>query len=186
MQQPQVRIIGGKWRGRKLTIINEHNLRPTPDRIRETVFNWLAAHMSGAFCLDLFAGTGAFAFEAASRGAAQVIAVEQKAAIGAQLKLAKQHLAAENVELWLMPALEALTKINFKLDVVFLDPPYAQNLVPLMLQQLHLSNNLSFGCLIYCEHNAKLNLAGLNNFDVVKSKQAGNIYYYLLNYTLGN
>src|SRR3989344_6843668 len=119
-----LRIIGGRWRGRKITFPVIENLRPTPDRLRETLFNWFAPVIQGACCLDLFAGSGALGFEALSRGASHMTAVDQSdesiISINENIKL----LSANNIEAvcakW--PAIPVLSKAPF--DVVFLDPPY--------------------------------------------------------------
>jgi 16S rRNA (guanine966-N2)-methyltransferase len=124
-----VRIIGGRWRGSKLPVADVAGLRPTADRVRETLFNWLQAVVPGARVLDLFAGTGALGFEAASRGAAQVVLVERDPALAASLRASAARLHAENVEVVCDDALHWLTRdpaAHF--DIVFLDPPFADAL----------------------------------------------------------
>ena len=130
----QVRIIGGRHRGRKLPVADAPGLRPTPDRVRETLFNWLGQNLSGWHCLDLFAGSGALGFEAASRGAAEVVLVEQDAALVAQLQQVRtQLLALQPLEPVAPPVLlvqrgEGVSALRqaapASRDLIFLDPPF--------------------------------------------------------------
>jgi 16S rRNA (guanine966-N2)-methyltransferase len=134
----QLRIIAGRWRGRRLVISDTRELRPTPDRVRETLFNWLAPVLPGARCLDLFAGTGALALEAASRGAARVVAVERDAVIARQLRASVEALAGEDiVEVHHGDALDYLAGDCAGFDVVFVDPPYSADLHTPILQALN-------------------------------------------------
>ena len=131
----QVRIIGGQWKRTPLTVLDAEGLRPTPDRVRETVFNWLSHLLDGsweqAHCLDLFAGTGALGFEAASRGAARVVMVEDNAVAVRQLEATKEKLKAENIDIRRGDALAAASSLASKAEngfrVIFLDPPYHQD-----------------------------------------------------------
>ena len=121
----EVRIIGGQWKRTRLPVAQRPGLRPTPDRVRETVFNWLGQDLSGWHCLDAFAGTGALGLEAASRGAASVLLVEQDAGLVAQLHQHQQRLQASTVRVQRGDALEALRQVAGQgLDLVFLDPPF--------------------------------------------------------------
>ena len=121
----EVRIIGGQWKRTRLPVAQRPGLRPTPDRVRETLFNWLGQDLSGWHCLDAFAGTGALGLEAASRGAASVLLVEQDAALVAQLHQHQQRLQASTVRVQRGDALAALRQAAGQgLDVVFLDPPF--------------------------------------------------------------
>ena len=123
----EVRIIGGQWKRTRLPVAQRPGLRPTPDRVRETVFNWLGQDLSGWHCLDAFAGTGALGLEAASRGAASVLLVEQDAGLVAQLHQHQQRLQASTVRVQRGDALAALRQAGGQgLDVVFLDPPFDQ------------------------------------------------------------
>lgn len=126
----EVRIIGGQWRGSRLPVADAAGLRPTPDRVRETLFNWLGQDLSGWRCLDAFAGTGALGFEAASRGATQVLLVERDRRLAEGLRQVKARLQAETVEVACAPA-EAVWKglAPASLDLVFLDPPYGRGLL---------------------------------------------------------
>jgi 16S rRNA (guanine(966)-N(2))-methyltransferase RsmD len=120
-----VRIIGGEWRSRWLQFPASPGLRPTPDRVRETLFNWLGQDLTGQRCLDLFAGSGALGLEAASRGAQLAVLVERDPRVYRALEANVQALAAHTVELVRADALEFLAADTRVYDVVFLDPPYA-------------------------------------------------------------
>jgi 16S rRNA (guanine966-N2)-methyltransferase len=120
----QVRIIGGRWRGRRLPVADAAGLRPTGDRVRETLFNWLAPVIAGARCLDLFAGTGALGLEALSRGAAEAWFVERDAAVAAQLAKSIRRLDSEAAHVSVSDAMRFLAGPPRAFDVVFLDPPF--------------------------------------------------------------
>lgn len=171
----KVRIIAGKYRRRMLAFPDVAGLRPTPDRVRETVFNWLADYLYGASCLDLFAGSGAMGFEAASREAARVVMVEKDRQAFAALKAAKQLLGAQEVELLAADAVQWLRNVTECFDVIFLDPPYAQNLQqPLMAQ---LRSRLKPGGLLYVEADQALDLQG---WDIHRQGRAGAVSFMLL------
>lgn len=121
----QVRIIGGQWKRTKLEVADHPGLRPTPDRVRETLFNWLGQDLTGWRCVDAFAGTGALGLEAASRGAAKVLLVEAEAALVDQLRAVARRLAATNVTVQRGNALSVLPTLPAaSVDLVFLDPPF--------------------------------------------------------------
>jgi 16S rRNA (guanine(966)-N(2))-methyltransferase RsmD len=125
VQSHEIRIIGGQYKRTKLQVADKPGLRPTPDRVRETLFNWLGQDLSGWRCLDAFAGTGALGFEAASRGAAQVLLVEQDAALVAQLKRVQDQLKAAVVQVVRGDAVAALRHAPAaSLELIFLDPPF--------------------------------------------------------------
>ncbi len=132
----RVRIIGGEWRGRKIPVTSQPGLRPTPDRVRETLFNWLGQRLDGLACLDLFAGSGALGFEAASRGAARVVMVEANRAAFLALEKAKALFSAHAVELHFTDALGYLGRCRERFDVVFLDPPFESGLHASLLERL--------------------------------------------------
>ena len=117
--QSQLRIIAGHWRGRKLSFLDREGLRPTPDRVRETLFNWLQADIAGSRCLDLFAGSGALGFEAASRGAKSVVMLERDTATVDKLKDNINQLQAECIEAACIDAIEYLQADSQKFDVVY-------------------------------------------------------------------
>jgi 16S rRNA (guanine966-N2)-methyltransferase len=132
----RVRIVGGRWRSRVLEVPSRPDLRPTPDRVRETLFNWLGQRLDGLACLDLFAGSGALGFEAASRGAARVVMVENDRQALAVLERTRSSLGALEVEIVRGDALAWLARATERFDVVFLDPPFRQNAVPAVLGRL--------------------------------------------------
>lgn len=126
----EVRLIGGRWKRSKLPVRNHPGLRPTPDRVRETLFNWLGQDLTGWHCLDAFAGSGALGFEAASRGAARVLLVEREVFLCTALRQVKDRLGAEAVEVVCANGLAVLTRRpDTCWDLVFLDPPYAEGLL---------------------------------------------------------
>ena len=132
----EIRIIAGEYRGRRIKVASRPGLRPTPDRVRETLFNWLGQWLDGLSCLDLFAGSGALGFEAASRGAARVVMVESDRAAFSALEAARDRIGARAVELVRSDANEYLAHSRDRFDVVFLDPPFRQNALPAVLEQL--------------------------------------------------
>lgn len=132
----EVRIIAGQWRGRRLAFHESEGLRPTGDRVRETVFNWLQGVIEGADCLDLFAGSGALAFEAASRGAARVVLVEKGHLVLRQLQSQIALFNAASLVLWQGGALDYLAQHNHAFDIIFLDPPFQGPLLQQTLDNL--------------------------------------------------
>jgi 16S rRNA (guanine(966)-N(2))-methyltransferase RsmD len=121
----EVRIIGGQWKRTRLAVLDKPGLRPTPDRVRETLFNWLGQDLTGWRCVDAFAGTGALGLEAASRGAAEVVLVEQDPQLVAQLRAAKARLGAGTVEVERANGLSVLARLAAGgTDLIFLDPPF--------------------------------------------------------------
>lgn len=147
-----VRIIGGVWRGSKLPVPERSGLRPTPDRVRETLFNWLAPVIAGSRCLDLFAGTGALGLEAASRGAGEVLLVERDPAAVAALRSHVERLRASQVRIHAGDALDLLRQPPAQpFNLVFLDPPYDAGLLAPALAAVRASHWLAPGALVYCE-----------------------------------
>lgn len=125
----EVRIVGGQWKRTRLPVADLPGLRPTPDRVRETLFNWLGQDLSGWRCLDAFAGTGALGLEAASRGASRVLLVEQEPALVAQLRQLKERLSADTLEVRRGDGLAVLAEMaGAGLDLVLLDPPFGSGL----------------------------------------------------------
>jgi 16S rRNA (guanine966-N2)-methyltransferase len=124
------------WRGRRIQVPARRAVRPTPNRVRETLFNWLGQRLDGRTCLDLFAGSGALGFEAASRGAARVVMVERDRAVAAALERTRDALGARAVEIVCADALAWITHARERFDVVFLDPPFGHNLLPALLERL--------------------------------------------------
>jgi 16S rRNA (guanine966-N2)-methyltransferase len=146
----EVRIIGGQWKRTMLAVLDRPGLRPTPDRVRETLFNWLGQDLSGWRCVDAFAGTGALGFEAASRGAKQVTLIEQDAALVAQLKQIKDQLKADAVQVQRGDGIAALKQWPAgSADLVFLDPPFDANLFDAALRAA--AHAVSAGGYVYLE-----------------------------------
>jgi 16S rRNA (guanine966-N2)-methyltransferase len=176
----RIRITGGDWRSRLIQVADGPGLRPTPDRVRETLFNWLGQDLKGLRCLDLFAGSGILGFEAASRGAAEVTLVEKERGAFAQLR---QNAALFNDPRLRLHCADALKFVvpdagsqESGYDLVFLDPPYRQGLlekVESLLPQL-----LKPGARIYAEAEHKLERLG--DWRVVKQGTAGQVFFHLL------
>jgi 16S rRNA (guanine966-N2)-methyltransferase len=172
----RVRIIGGEWRSRLITFPPRRDLRPTPDRVRETLFNWLGQDLTGRTCLDLFAGSGALGFEAASRGARRVVMVEHDAAVYRALTESRAALDAASVELKRADALEFLRAPGDAYDVVFVDPPYRSNYWPRIAPLL--PRHLAPGALVYYESaNSHGDAPG---WEVHRQGRAGQVKYQLL------
>ncbi|MBU1190642.1 MAG: 16S rRNA (guanine(966)-N(2))-methyltransferase RsmD [Gammaproteobacteria bacterium] len=179
----QVRIVGGQWRGRKLSFPDLPGLRPTPDRVRETLFNWLAPVIAGSRCLDLFAGSGALGFEAASRGAAEVVLVERDPAIAKSLREQAQLLRAETVEIMQADALQYLQGTPRKFDILLLDPPFEKGLLESALAALA-PDQLASVSWIYLEAERALGSEQLSallpeGFELYRSKATGQVGYHL-------
>lgn len=172
----RVRIIGGQWRSRLLRFPEVNGLRPTPDRVRETVFNWLGQDLTGRSCLDLFAGSGALGFEAASRNARQVIMVEAEARAVRALQDNARGLGAGCVHVRRGDALEFVRADTGRYDVVFLDPPYAGADRAALLAPLR--GRMSPGGLLYLESNETL--PGFDGWEVFRSARAGDVHFQLL------
>jgi 16S rRNA (guanine966-N2)-methyltransferase len=171
-----VRIIGGDWRGRRLQVADVPGLRPTGDRCRETLFNWLQPWVPAADCADLFAGTGALGFEAASRGAATVLMVEKDPQAQAVLRQSIEQLQAEQVNLHAggaMSLLEELKPDSF--DLVFVDPPFDSNLGGLVLERLHKTGCVRRGGFIYVESPASMTLPPPQGWSVWRDQQLGEV-----------
>lgn len=153
----QVRLIAGEWRGRKLLVPDLPGLRPSGDRSRETLFNWLQPYLPGARCLDLFAGSGALGFEAASRGAAHVDLVEIAPLAVSALVESRALLGTERVDVHRANALEWLGGLEAQsLDVVFVDPPFDSGLAIQVLQKLQQTGCVAPGGFVYVEAAAQL------------------------------
>ena len=172
----KIRIIGGEYRGRRIAVPDRQALRPTPDRVRETLFNWLGQRLDEKRCLDLFAGSGALGFEAASRGAARVVMVENDRAVFAALEKTRELIGATAVELVLADAFDYLAKTAERFDVVFLDPPFRQNALPALLERL--PARLAPGARVYVEAPEVLDPAP--PWRELKRSRAGQVSYQLL------
>ena len=173
----KIRIIAGEYRGRRIAVPDRTGLRPTPDRVRETLFNWLGQTLEGLACLDLFAGSGALGFEAASRGAARVVMVEHDRVVFAGLKKTRDTIGAKQVALVLEDAFTYLKRANQGFDVVFLDPPFGQNALPAVFRQLGMRGGLSQGARVYVESDAPY--AAGEGWRELKRARAGQVSYQL-------
>jgi 16S rRNA (guanine966-N2)-methyltransferase len=171
----QVRIIGGQWRRRGLHFPDAPGLRPTPDRVRETLFNWLGQRLDGLRCLDLFAGSGALGFEAASRGAREVVMVERDRSAYEALRKNRELLGASQVELVAADGLAWLAGARGQFDLIFLDPPFQAGLLPDAL--VRAATRLAPGGKIYAEFGARPDLDG---WQVVREGRAGLSHFCLL------
>jgi 16S rRNA (guanine966-N2)-methyltransferase len=177
----QVRIIAGQWRGRRLAFPDIPGLRPTSDRIRETLFNWLTPVLPGAHCLDLFAGSGALGFEAASRGAFRVVMNDSNPRVVDALRASREQLSADSVEIFGGDMRACLARDDGVFDVVFLDPPFAS---PELLTEaagvLDRAHRLSPGAFIYVELPARSGPISLpGDWEVYREKRAGAVSYRL-------
>jgi 16S rRNA (guanine966-N2)-methyltransferase len=178
----RLRIVAGNWRSRLLDIADVPGLRPTSERIRETLFNWLAPHIQGARCLDLFAGTGALGLEALSRGAAESVFVETSAKALATLRHNIEDLKAEGATVIAASAFDYLEAGGVgKFDVVFLDPPFGEDLLARTCELLERSGALPEGGLVYIEEQKLRPLPELPaGWSVLKERTAGNVRYALV------
>jgi 16S rRNA (guanine966-N2)-methyltransferase len=177
----EIRIIGGLWKRTKLPVANYPGLRPTPDRVRETLFNWLGQDMAGLRCVDAFAGTGALGLEAASRGSADVLLVESEAKLIAQLQTLKTKLSADTVRIQRGDGIAILQALpRGSVDVVFIDPPFNAPIYEKALAAA--AQAVSAQGAIYLEAPklwADTDLHGLG-LQVARSGKAGMVHYHLL------
>ena len=178
-----LRIIGGDWRSRKLPFVDAPGLRPTPDRIRETLFNWLQGETYGAVCIDMFAGSGALGFEALSRGAKDVIFIEKNSACVTQLKenLSLLNSPSKVLQSDALSFLKLIDKPEKAFDIVFLDPPYRQGLIEKSLHYLSNEQLIDENSFIYLEHEAE-EVFNWGDFGLVSLKEAkaGQVHSFLL------
>lgn len=178
----RLRIVAGKWRHRLLPIADVQGLRPTAERIRETLFNWLAPTIHGSRCLDLFAGTGAMGFEALSRGAASATLVETAGPAVAALRDSVAALQAEDASVVAADAFEYLRgDPGQRFDIVFLDPPFGDQRLGELCRLLHDGQWLADGASVYVEQGREHALPDLpDGWKVSREKTAGNVRYALL------
>jgi 16S rRNA (guanine966-N2)-methyltransferase len=176
----KLRIIGGRWRGRRLSVSESEGLRPTPDRVRETLFNWLQPYLAGASCLDLFAGTGALCLEALSRGAGRVVMVEQAAPVAQRLRQTLEMLEAENATVVRADAVEYLRQTPQTFDIIFLDPPFSTDLIARCAGLIETHGWIKPGGLIYVEAPSRIESLPLPaGWELIRSKKAGQVGYHL-------
>jgi 16S rRNA (guanine966-N2)-methyltransferase len=178
----QVRIIGGDWRSRRIGFPDHEGLRPSADRVRETLFNWLGQELNGRSCLDLFAGSGALGFEALSRGAASVVMVEKSRRVYAALRRNADLLAAKNLQLHCADALEFATASAAdgaaRFDVVFLDPPFRSTMLAQVLPGV--ARLLRPGAQVYVESATAFEHT--DAWSIRRHGRAGQVHYTLVTY----
>jgi 16S rRNA (guanine966-N2)-methyltransferase len=174
-----VRIIGGMWRSRRLAVPSVDGLRPTPDRVRETVFNWLQPYIAGARCLDLFAGTGALCLEALSRGAREVVMVEQSPVALDALRQNVAALGASGARVVASDATAFLAQPAEPFDILFVDPPFAANLVPTCLALIAERGWARPGGVVYIEAPHALAPPLPAGWELYRSQTAGQVGYHL-------
>lgn len=175
----KLRIIGGEWRSRQLPIIELDGLRPTTDRVRETVFNWLSFEIPGARCLDLFSGSGALGLEALSRGAKECTFVELNRSVAQQIERNLSTLQASNGTVHNTDALSFLQANPAPFDVIFLDPPFRKGLLEQVLPKLD-ERWLAANAYIYIERESEAQLSQLpDHWQLKKEKRAGQLTFAL-------
>jgi len=172
----RVRIIGGRHRGRRIAVADAPGLRPTPDRVRETLFNWLGQDLAGRTTLDLYAGTGALTLEAQSRGAALSVAIDRNAALVRGIAGAAAAMGVEAIELHVGDALRHLARESRRFDVVFLDPPFADD--PWRALFASLPARLSADARVYAEAAHEIDAPA--GWTRLRHDRAGSVHYHLL------
>jgi 16S rRNA (guanine(966)-N(2))-methyltransferase RsmD len=183
MKKHAVRIVGGDYRRTPIPVVDAPGLRPTPDRVRETLYNWLSHFWNGQFSdkriLDLFAGTGALGFEAASRGAGHVQLVENNSAAVAQLRAVRTKLKAEHVRIHHGDAMMVLERLNpIPFDLVLLDPPFERNWLDRIWARLPAV--LAADGLLYVESEAAI--VAPDSFEILRQGKTAHVHYYLLRF----
>ncbi|MDO8812363.1 MAG: 16S rRNA (guanine(966)-N(2))-methyltransferase RsmD [Gallionella sp.] len=172
----KIRIIGGDLRSRMVEFPDADGLRPTPDRVRETLFNWLGQTLYGRTCLDLFAGSGALGFEAASRGAERVVMVEKNPAVFRALQNNIAELSCAGIFAYCQDGLEFASRDVHRYDVIFLDPPFHSNYLPKLLEIL--PQRLNENGVVYVESGVAIDV--MPPWQAIKSGKAGQVHYQLL------
>lgn len=178
----RLRIVAGKWRSRLLPITDKKGLRPTASRVRETLFNWLSPDIRGSQCLDLFAGTGALAFESLSRGAASATMIESSRDVANLLQSSADLLGADDARIDCANALSFLSQpADKRYDIIFLDPPFSDDLVEECCQLLHSNGWLADGAAVYIEQDKSRPLPSLpTGWTIVNDKIAGQVRFVLV------
>ena len=181
-----LRIIGGEWRGRKIHFPPVQAIRPTPDRVRETVFNWLQGVTPGSRCLDLYAGSGALGLEALSRGAREVVFVDVEPAVVRHLGDTLRSLSCDRGRVVRADAAGYLAQPATPFDVIFLDPPFAAPVLPDICQRIEAGGWLREGGLVYIESPSAAGEPLLPaGWSLLKSKRAGEVGYHLARRDVG-
>lgn len=181
MKPGTVRIIAGQWRSRRLKVPDIKDLRPTPDRVRETLFNWLSQVIAGARCLDLFTGSGVLGFEALSRGASKVVMVDESAEVVELLREQLQLFEAPNGEVMRAKIPGQLKLAAEPFDIVFVDPPYQSGLLLPVCNYLEEQKFLADGAYIYLEAAETIKDNDLpQGWRIIKSSKAGQVAFHLV------
>ena len=178
----KIRIIGGRYRGRKISVAHEE-IRPTSDRVRETLFNWLSPKLVNKCCLDLFAGTGILGIEALSRGAKKVVFVDHREGIVSDIKNQITKLQLNNTSVILSDSLSYLNNTNYldPFDIIFLDPPFGVYSLEKLLEHIDKTKSLNPQGMVYYESSQSLGNSMISNlWDNYRESKAGNVYYGLL------
>lgn len=179
-ERQQFRVIAGQWRGRRLSFPPLKGIRPSPDRVRETLFNWLGPGIEGARCLDLFAGSGALGLEALSRGAGEVVFVDRNRAATEAIAEHLKTLDCDRGKVACNTAEAFLGQGKEQFDVVFLDPPFGEDLLPRLCTLIEQYDRLAPGARVYLECEAGLGEPALpGSWSLVRSKRAGQVGYHL-------
>ncbi len=171
-----IRIIGGQYRGKKLNFPAIDGLRPTPDRVRETLFNWLMHTIRDACCLDAFAGSGGLGFEAFSRGARQVVFIEQSPVAFTHLNKIAQTFNSGKLTVLNTDACAYMRQSKEQFDLIFLDPPFSQNHLPDCIALLENTSLLAKNGLVYIESSHEITL-NIELWEQIKQKKAGQVFY---------
>lgn len=171
-----LRIIGGRWRGRRVHFPHAPELRPTPDRVRETLFNWLGQDLSGRTTLDPYAGSGALSLEALSRGAAHAVAIDRDATLVGALRATADKLGTTALETHCLDALAFLARDRRSYDVIFLDPPFADDAWARLLPAA--AGRLAPEGRLYVE--ARMPLDAVDGLEILRRDKAGRVHYHLL------
>ena len=178
----KVRITSGEWKNRNLEVPDIDGLRPTSERVRETLFNWLMPSIHKSVCLDLFAGSGSLGFEALSRGARHCTFVEKSKLAFRQIKTTRTSLNAVNSEVHNCDAIDFLSSVhNHNFNLVFLDPPFSDDYLISSIESIHEYQLVSRGGYIYIEFNKNNDLFDLpDNWSVIRKKIYGNVCFILI------
>lgn len=178
----KVRITSGEWKNRNLEVPGIDGLRPTSERVRETLFNWLMPSIHKSVCLDLFAGSGSLGFEALSRGAKHCTFVEKSKLAFSQIKTTRTSLNAVNSEVHNCDAIDFLSSVhNHNFNLVFLDPPFSDDYLISSIESIHEYQLVSSGGYIYIEFNKNNDLSDLpDNWSVIRKKIYGNVCFILI------
>jgi len=176
----EVRIIAGQWRGRRLRFPAVPGIRPTPDRVRETLFNWLASWVPASRCLDLFAGSGALGLEALSRGAAEVVFVDRSTAVARHLRATLERLGERRGTVIVAEALRYLRGASRPFDVVFLDPPFDEDVLSQACEALYAGGWLAGDARVYLEAPRSRGVPALPpGWELLRTGSAGQVGYHL-------